>query len=129
MRAAPGFTLLEVLVAMAIFASVASVVLTTSARSLNNAARLDAKTLASWVADNHLAELQVRMQPLTRGSQSHALEYAGRRWQLTREVQPTVEPKLFRVTVWVAENDSQGASLAVQERALVTLVGFVGGTR
>ena len=49
-----GFTLLEVLVALAIFAIVAAVVLTAAGRSLNNAARLEALTLAGWIADNRL---------------------------------------------------------------------------
>ena len=50
MKASRGFTLLEVLVALAIFASVAAAVLTASARSLQNAARLEDKTLAGWIA-------------------------------------------------------------------------------
>ncbi|WP_313210910.1 type II secretion system minor pseudopilin GspI, partial [Stutzerimonas nitrititolerans] len=45
-----GFTLLEVLVALAIFAIVAAVVLTAAGRSLNNAARLEALTLAGCIA-------------------------------------------------------------------------------
>ena len=50
MRAQRGFTLLEVLVALAIFATVAAAVLTASVRSLQNAARLEDKTLAGWIA-------------------------------------------------------------------------------
>ena len=52
MNAARGFTLLEVLVALAIFALVAASILTASARSLQTAARLEDKTLALWIADN-----------------------------------------------------------------------------
>ncbi|MDI9750563.1 prepilin-type N-terminal cleavage/methylation domain-containing protein, partial [Stutzerimonas stutzeri] len=40
-RAGRGFTLLEVLVALAIFASVSAVVLTAAGRSLSNAGRLE----------------------------------------------------------------------------------------
>ena len=39
-RAGRGFTLLEVLVALAIFATVAAVVLTAAGRSLSNAGRI-----------------------------------------------------------------------------------------
>jgi len=55
-----AFTLLEVLVALAIFATVAAVVLVAAGRSLHNAARLEEKTLAGWIADNYVAELQLR---------------------------------------------------------------------
>ena len=54
MRSARGFTLLEVLVALAIFALIAASVLTASARSVRTASQLENKTLAMWVADNRL---------------------------------------------------------------------------
>ena len=46
MRSARGFTLLEVLVALAIFALIAASVLTASARSVRTASQLENKTLA-----------------------------------------------------------------------------------
>ena len=58
MRRGRGFTLLEVLVALAIFAVVAASVLSASARSLKTAARLEDKTFATWLADNRLQEIQ-----------------------------------------------------------------------
>lgn len=63
MKRARGFTLLEVLVALAIFAMVAASVLSASARSLQNASRLEDKTLAMWIADNRLNELQLEQTP------------------------------------------------------------------
>ncbi len=68
MKRARGFTLLEVLVALAIFAMVAASVLSASARSLQNASRLEDKTLAMWIADNRLNELQMEQTPPWRRS-------------------------------------------------------------
>ncbi len=67
MKRARGFTLLEVLVALAIFAMVAASVLSASARSLQNASRLEDKTLAMWIADNRLNELQLEQTPPSSG--------------------------------------------------------------
>ena len=64
MKRVQGFTLLEVLVALAIFALVAASVLSATARSLQTASRLEEKTLAMWIADNRLTELQLSQSPV-----------------------------------------------------------------
>ncbi len=126
MRAQRGFTLLEVLVALAIFATVAAAVLTASARSLQNAARLEDKTLAGWIADNRLTELQLASSPSAPGRDSRELSFAGRQWQLYSETVTTSDPGLRRVTLWVAAMPSSRDSSSVQERALLAVDGFVG---
>lgn len=125
MRGARGFTLLEVLVALAIFALVAASVLTASARSVGTAARLEDKTLAMWVADNRLAELQLAETPPADGRDQGQVEFAGRRWQWQSEIQATSEPAMRRVSLWVAA-EQRGASGEVRERALVSISGFLG---
>ncbi|MNQ30118.1 putative type II secretion system protein I precursor [compost metagenome] len=125
---ARGFTLIEVLVALAIFAVVAASVLTASARSLQIASRLEDKTLAMWIADNHLAELQLRETPPGDGRDQGELDYAGRRWEWLSEVEDTSDPALRRVTLWVAPRPTRGVGGKLEERATVRLVGFLGGT-
>ena len=125
MRGARGFTLLEVLVALAIFALVAASVLTASGRSVRTASQLENKTLAMWVADNRLTELQLADTPPADGRDQGQLEFAGRRWLWQSEIQATSEPAMRRVTLWVAA-DEGGARGDLRERALVTLSGFLG---
>lgn len=127
MRRAGGFTLLEVLVALAIFALVAASVLTATARSLQIAARLEDKTLAMWVADNRLTELQLEKQPVATGDEQGEVMLAGRRWQWQSEVKTTSEADMRRVTLWVAPVEPSGAVGGVRERAVVSLNGFIGG--
>src|SRR5690606_29167525 len=86
-----GFTLLEVLVALAIFGIVAAVVLTAAGRSLNNASRLETLTLAAWIADNRLTELQLQQPVPSIGRESRELEFAGRRWQTLSDVQASAD--------------------------------------
>ncbi|WP_434457389.1 type II secretion system minor pseudopilin GspI [Stutzerimonas urumqiensis] len=119
-----AFTLLEVLVALAIFATVAAVVLTAAGRSLNNAARLEEVTFAGWIADNRLTELQLTPSAPAIGRQDAELDYAGRRWALRSEVEETEEPGLLRVTVWVATLPAE-AGVPIEERAVTQLTGFV----
>ena len=126
MRRAGGFTLLEVLVALAIFALVAASVLTATARSLQTPSRLEDKTLAMWIADNRLTELQLSRGPVADGRDQGELEFAGRRWQWQSEVQATREADMRRVTLWVAPAEQRRLGGDVRERALVSLNGFLG---
>jgi general secretion pathway protein I len=129
MKSARGFTLLEVLVALGIFALVAASILTVSGRSLQNAARLEEKTLAMWVADNRLTEMQLEEVPPSEGTDQGESEFAGRRWEWRSEVVATSEPDMRRVTVLVALRQERGERAELAERALVRLSGFLGATQ
>lgn len=126
MKRVQGFTLLEVLVALAIFALVAASVLSATARSLQTASRLEEKTLAMWIADNRLTELQLSQSPVADGREQGEVEFAGRRWQWQSEVQGTSEPDMRRVTLWIAPMPAERAASEVRERAVVSLNGFLG---
>lgn len=127
-KRAAGFTLLEVLVALAIFALVAASVLTATARSLQTASRLEEKTLAMWIADNQLVELQLSKNPVAEGRDQGEVDFAGRRWQWQSEVQATREPDMRRVTLWVAPIAQDRSTADLRERASVSLNGFLGVT-
>lgn len=76
-----GFTLLEVLVALAIFAVLAVVVSTATRHVLMQSQGLQDRLFASWIADNHLTEL--RLQPTQpAGQRTLAVTYDRRRWTL-----------------------------------------------
>ncbi|WXL24431.1 type II secretion system minor pseudopilin GspI [Ectopseudomonas mendocina] len=126
MRRARGFTLLEVLVALAIFALVAASVLKAGSGSLQTAARLEEKTLAMWVADNRLVEMQLSQEPVADGREQGDTELGGRRWQWMSEVKNTSEPDMRRVTLWVALYNPKELTTDIRERAVVSLSGFIG---
>lgn len=129
MKRAGGFTLLEVLVALAIFAMVAASIMTAVTRSLQNAARLEEKTLAMWVADNQLVEMQLQDPPPGEGRDQGEVDFGGRRWEWRSEVTATSEPAMRRVEVIVASRPERGARGGdLEERAVVRLSGFIGGT-
>lgn len=125
MRRGRGFTLLEVLIALAIFALVAASVLGVSARSLQTAAKLEDKTLAMWVADNQLSEMQLAPVVPGVGNQQGQVDFANRQWQWQSTVENTSEPAMRRVTVWVALREARGQSGEPKDRAAAYLVGFL----
>lgn len=120
-----AFTLLEVLVALAIFATVAAAVLTAAASSVRNAARLEEKALAGWLADNQLVELQLQRPSPGTGRNQREVSYAGRDWQLQEAIDSTSDPAMRRVTLWVAPRDRRSSD-SIEERASLVLTGFIG---
>lgn len=125
MRDSRGFTLLEVLVALGIFALVAASVLAASSRSLQNAARLEEKTLAMWVADNQLTELQLQDPAPGVGVQEGEVEFAGRTFAWQSSVQGTSDPGMQRIEVLVGLAQGR-ASEPLEDRVLARLAGFLG---
>lgn len=76
-----GFTLLEVLVALAIFAVLAVAVSTATRHVLMQSKGLQDRLFASWIADNHLTELRLLpTQPA--GQRTLEVTYDRRRWTL-----------------------------------------------
>ena len=120
-----AFTLLEVLVALAIFATVAAAVLTAAASSVRNATRLEEKALAGWIADNQLVELQLQRPSPGTGRNQREISYAGRDWQLQETIDSTSDPAMRRVTLWVAPRDRRSSD-SIEERASLVLTGFIG---
>lgn len=119
MRPAQGFTLLEVMIALAIFALCASVLLEQSNRSLRQQHELELRTLARWVADNQLSELQLRAAWMPPGVVEGEVAMANQSWYVETRVTATADPDLARVDVAVALAQARPAVLS-------RLTGFVG---
>lgn len=97
---ARGFTLLEVLIALAIVAMSVGALLGTITSSASNVAYLKDKTLAEWVALNRLTEIRIAQQMPDEGKRAGSAELGGMRWDWEQEVieLPTVKG-LFMVHV------------------------------
>jgi general secretion pathway protein I len=95
-----GFTLLEVLIALAIVALAVGALLGTVTSSASNVIYLKDKTLAEWVALNRLTEIRIAQQMPDKGRRTGNTEMGGMRWQWEEEVTelPTVKG-LFKIEV------------------------------
>lgn len=100
-----GFTLIEVMVALAILAVVAVAASRASSAYLLSVDRLRTRTLAHFVAQNVAADLQMQQTPIT-GAQNKQLSEQGRDWQATIRAADSVSPALKAVTIEVAPIDN-----------------------
>lgn len=102
-----GFTLLEMLIAIAIIGVIGASVSTAIGGVANQTRGLEQRTVASWIAGNHLTRLRLLQrqnpQPLREGKQQSRLLFADREWEVLTEVKSTDHPWMRRVEVSVYE--------------------------
>lgn len=103
-----GFTLIEVLVALAVLAIALGALVRGGADAANNAAYLRDKTLAHWVALNTVAEQQLDAQWPSIGKRKGDAELAGREWRWERVVETTGDGDVRRLIVTVEQRDEPG---------------------
>jgi general secretion pathway protein I len=118
-----GFTLLEVLVALAVVALALPALLFALDQQVDGTAYLRDKSLARLVASNKLTEVRLLADArgqLLRGSESGEARLAGRDWYWWLDSEGTEVPGFNRVTVRV------GLAAGDGDDSLVTLVGYLG---
>lgn len=96
-----GFTLLEVLVALAVLAIALAAVIKVSAHYAESARYLRDKTLAHWVAMNVLTDLQIKDKWPDLGKQEGTAMMAEREWYWVVNVIETPDEDLRRLEVQV----------------------------
>ncbi|WP_054676178.1 type II secretion system minor pseudopilin GspI [Parasalinivibrio latis] len=105
-----GFTLLEVLVAMAIFAVAALSVMKATGQNANTLGYLEQKTFAAMVADNQLSLVKLSGRVPT-GPQKGKSEMAGQTWYWTITPVATATNQLRAVDVSVAADEKRKNNL------------------
>ena len=98
-----GFTLIEVLVALAIVAIALLAGLQATTALTNNAMRQSDVLLAHVCAENELIGIRLLKQMPGVGNKTSACEQAGRNLQVTLSVQPTPNPKFRRVDAQISD--------------------------
>jgi general secretion pathway protein I len=102
-----GFTLLEVLVALAVLAIAMSAIINAATQSIASTAYLRDQTFASWVALNQVNERLLDAEPWPdEGSRQGSAELANRAWRWQVRFAKTDDPDMRRmeVTVRTTEN-------------------------
>jgi general secretion pathway protein I len=121
---ARGFTLVEVMVALAIVAIALPALLMSLYQQIDDTAYLRDKTLAYMVAENKLAEIRLVIgstRNLSAGKDSGLASMADRDWYWWVETKTTEVENFFRVDITVSLDEQQ------QEQPLYTLSAFMSG--
>jgi general secretion pathway protein I len=105
MRGPRGFTLLEVLVALAVVALALGAGLRAAGALTDNAERLSEVIAAQWCADNQLTALRLSRAFPGVGDADFSCEQLGRNYSGTLVTRPTPNPSFRRVDAVVAGDD------------------------
>ena len=117
-----GFTLIEVLVALAIAALGLAAALSVVTNSARNAGYFRDRTFASWIAQNKITEARLASTMPSVDKTNGDLDYAGQKWKWEQAVTQTEVPGMRRIDVSVRQADADVDS------PLATVSGFVGRT-
>lgn len=104
---AHGFTLVEVLVALAIVAVALAAGMRAAGALTQNTERLVAVTSAQWCAENALTNLRLSHQLPGVGDAEFGCEQLGRRYAGTLATRPTPNPNFRRVDAMVRDDAGQ----------------------
>ena len=103
----PGFTLIEVLVALAIVAVTLGAGIKAAGALTTNTQRLSDVTAAQWCADNQLAGLRLSKLTPPIGDSDFSCVELGQNYRGTLTVQPTPNPLFVNVNALVADDAGQ----------------------
>ena len=118
LRGDSGFTLFEVMIALAVFTICVFAMNRQVAQGISQLDYLEQKSVALWIAQDKLTMLRVKGEWPALGQSFDSLRQINRDWWIETMVTDTSEPLLRRVDVHVGQ--------AGIEEKLVTLHGFMG---
>ncbi|HJR56808.1 MAG TPA: type II secretion system minor pseudopilin GspI [Rhizomicrobium sp.] len=101
MNAERGFTILEMLVALAVLSLGAMALLNLSGENTRTAALLHSRLFAGIVADNRAVEAVTSIAPPSIGTETGTELSGGRSWRWTRIVAPSSHSGVLRISVTV----------------------------
>ncbi len=109
-RFSRGFTLIEVIVAVAVIAFGLAATIKTVSTVTRNTAYLNEKIIATWVAQNAMAIYELDIESDASEETSGSEEIAGIEWYWTKVLVDTEDPDIQRVEIEVRkyeDDDSQ----------------------
>ena len=101
-RAEAGFTLLEMLVALAVLSLGALALLNLAGENTRQAGAVESRLFAGIVAENQAVEALTAPVPPALGQASGETIAGGQPWRWTRRVSRTADPAVLRIDVRVA---------------------------
>lgn len=106
-----GFTLLEMLVALAVLSIAAIALVRLDAFTVRSTADLNTRMIAQVVAANAAADALTDPSPPTIGQSQASVTNGGQLWTVAQEVTPTADPSVLRIEIRVTGADGTPARL------------------
>lgn len=119
-RSCTGFTLLEVMVALAIFATAAMALTNVAMQYTQATANAVLRTKAQFVALNEIANMEINRDWMT-GTSSKQVTQQGEKWQIDKSAQATISPNVQRIDVQISLMNAETNKV---ESGIATLVFF-----
>lgn len=107
-----GFSLVEALVALAVFALAGVALVQLQTHSLGAFTRVETRTLADNIAQNQLVRIVAARNKPDVGQREEEVDFAGRSWRMSVAVIATQDPTIRRASV-VVRAPTGDAALAV----------------
>jgi len=100
-----GFTLIEVMLAMAVFAVAGVALLGVADNNYRHISHLEEQMFANWVASNQLVEVSLDKTWPPRNNRKGKVEMAGRTWYWQQKVVKTANKEMRGLTMEVRLNE------------------------
>lgn len=100
-----GFTLLEVMLAMAVFAIAGVALLGVADNNYRHISHIEEQMFANWVASNQLVEVSLDTTWPPKNNRKGKVEMAGRTWYWQQKVIKTANKELRAVNMQVRLNE------------------------
>lgn len=113
-----GFTLIEVMLAMAVFAIAGVALLGGADNNFRNLSHLETTIMANWVASNQLVEVSLDESWPPKNNKKGKVELAGREWFWKQKVVKTEDKNMRSVVMEIRLNEDD-------ERATASLTTFL----
>ncbi len=102
-----GFTLIEVMLAMAIFSIAGIALLSAADNNFKNLSHLENKVLANWVASNQLVTVTLDPAWPPKNNKKGSVEMAGQEWFWLQKVIKTTDKDMRAVVVEIRSEEDQ----------------------
>jgi len=116
-----GFTLLEIMIALAIFAIASASLIKNATQTIRQTSIIQERTIAYWVAENELNQIRAapREDLPNPGSDRSDVVMANREWEVVLDIEATenIDMRRIVVSVYLPTN---------ADNSIVSLTGFIG---
>lgn len=107
-----GFTLIEVMLAMAVFAIAGIALLSAASNNARNMGYLENKMFANWVASNQLVAANLAPKWPPKNNAKGEVELAGRQWFWHQKVIKTTDKDMRAIVMEVRLNEDEKLPLS-----------------